>query len=462
MDTEILSRLYNLRGEDSVRLKDIKIAKSLATEKKDFATHEIEELINTVDTSEKMLKAITLEGWDLNDFLTSAKKDKWSTVLRELKISFEPDILKSSLEEALPKKIEETENKINEAKKRLEVVTKDEKDAEEEITGIDFRYDEEHKKQKKLNEIIEESLTEGGINMTPPEVKKFLASLEVFSEDEQYTLARELSYPKDNLIPFDESIKMSEGKNIAAVIGEAVDAALDPVDINPPILGFESPPVDTQGELDEIKEFLTEVGIGYQKFSTCDWANIKSAFDKAIVATNLEYSRNKGIYDGMYYQNPALLVDPNTALFIDFILIDLEKTANDINHNIRVFADCSLEDLMAIKEECPKLGFNARDLPLSLLSSDSLLGNFLDNVRFITGKNLYIGDIVSKNAFKFACNNLESTKYIYEVLIEFYGLDNISSHLELFAASPYDLKRDLESTRIQEDKDPEVTLGGGL
>lgn len=430
-NSEILDRLFNLKSIDSIRIKEVEQRQTRISENRDFSEKEIEELNTSINSLDKLLEEITLEGGDLNEYLDGVKRASYATVLDVLNLSFEPDLLRERLVNELPKEIEKTENDIKTKKERLDEATKELSNLEEELKGIEIDLDRENTNQQELNEMIEECLNDGESfgNRSYNEIKKILAAVD-FNEDEQNFLAREMFNPQDVIIPYADSIKDREGKNIATVIGEARENADEVPETTFTIVENSEIQITTE----QVENFLEEMFLDIRKFSVEQLEKLRINFNEKSIYDNIEYVRNKDINEKMFYEFPMLLVDRELTSKIDIILIDMRKKSTDM-YISQVLADYSLGELVAIKEECPLLSIDFSWIPLWIFTKKNLLENFLENIRFLKDNNVHIEDLLSKSTLKVAVNSLSNTKKTYYIMT-IYGLNNNLSSLSLFAENP--------------------------
>ena len=465
MDKELLSRLYNLLSDESIRLTDYKKTKNNALEAKDIAIKEMEELTENIAVAEKLLEDLNLQGWDLNEYLSGVVRQRFATVLDILKLSFEPEEIRGKLEDGLPREIEKCEKDIENYKERLSMAQKDEKEAERIIVEVDKESEIEYKNQELLKEKIELAL-KGDLDEPRSKLEEFFALFD-FNVSERIYLSKALSYPEDSLIPFDESTKVREGKNIVDILADAKRNAPEEETFIEPIL---EEPVHTVASLIEPKEIteeevrfnLDDFGLSIAEFELFHADGIDEImtyltenFDEKTITDNLAYTRGKNISDKIYYKEPKLLLDKDLISKIDLFLEVFLKRPKDIELSPLSLVNNTLEELKEVVKTCPTFGISVIELPLYLFAHKDKLKNYLDNFKFLRDLNngYNLDFLIATNACLLCVNTLEQTKKIDEVLTA-YGIDKKRVPLKVFAESPAkvaDLFDTLIETNIQSE-----------
>ena len=147
----LLDKLYNLRGEDSVILSKMEKEKALLQDKIEKLTREEATL---AEEGEKLKKA-----------LSNIKTEDFNTVLEKLNIDFNPDKISQKVSENLPVTIEKVGNEAKKAKEELVSVEEEMNKAVTTIEELGIRKNEALANQKRLNEYFELALN-GSINIT--------------------------------------------------------------------------------------------------------------------------------------------------------------------------------------------------------------------------------------------------------------------------------------------------------
>ena len=221
--TDLLDKLYNLRGEDSVVLKAMDEEKATAEETKERTTKEkvlLQEKIQGLLAEESELAD---QGSRLIEVLGGINSAEFATVLERLNIDFNPDALKEKLSEKLPETIESVVSETKKAETELVKVEEEMNTAITTIEELGIRRDTALSNQAKLNEYFELALS-GNINITRDSITSLLEQFN-FSEEEQREAAKIMMFPEDALYEYDAKVNELEnpGKSISEVIAEARD-----------------------------------------------------------------------------------------------------------------------------------------------------------------------------------------------------------------------------------------------
>ena len=86
----LLDRLYNLRGEDSIILTKMNKEREEAIETQERTKNEKEVLLQEIDRLSQDEKTLAEEGEKLTSVLSSINRDDFANVLERLKLDFEP------------------------------------------------------------------------------------------------------------------------------------------------------------------------------------------------------------------------------------------------------------------------------------------------------------------------------------------------------------------------------------
>ena len=113
--TKLLDKLYNLRGSDSVVLKEMDTKKEAAEETLNRTTEEKSTLQEKIESLKKDNEDLTEQGKKLGEVLSKIDKNDYATVIERLNISFDPEALKQELDSSLPKTIDKVNKEIEES-----------------------------------------------------------------------------------------------------------------------------------------------------------------------------------------------------------------------------------------------------------------------------------------------------------------------------------------------------------
>jgi len=465
--TSLLGKLYNYRGEDSSRLRELISYKEESEKTKVKAETEQADLKAKIAADEKRLESVKDEGEKLGALLGGINREDYAVVLERLNIEFNPASLKEELDSRLPNEVMETNNDIKASKLILKSVQAEINTATNQIGKRTDEIAEERNIMAKLNEYVEIALT-GNINVTREEITNLL-KLFAFDEAEQKEIAKILMFPEDALITYDNQQKGKpvQSKKADKELKETKDVKEEVTVFSD--ISFEQEPVameeatdsdDSEGgiqltDLDEVKtevieepkeevtefveaievaETVTEepkaetMELSKEDVSTflSDLINVKSIpkkaidmlrkdFDKELVKKNIEYTKGKNIADELYFKNPNLLMDSELRDKIEFLMNDLAKEADDILLNIYVLENYTKNELLDIKQRILALEIDPRQIPLYIYKMG--LDNFLNNVQFFFEKGIkFDAKSISKQPFALALSTADNTKKLYDIL----------------------------------------------
>ena len=140
--TNLLDKLYNLRGEDSVILTKMASEKEVASETKERTTNEKAELQEKIENLTKELELLASEGKKLVEVLSQINPEDFKTVLDKLHINFNPSKISEEVNSLLPETIEKVEEEQRVAKEKLVNVEAEMNEAIATIEELAIRKDE--------------------------------------------------------------------------------------------------------------------------------------------------------------------------------------------------------------------------------------------------------------------------------------------------------------------------------
>lgn len=309
---ELLDKLYNLRGDDSVILVELEKQRKKAEETRKRTTDEKKSLQKKISELEKLHEELEDQGEKLKDVLSGINREQFKTVLDRLRIDFDPNALVEKLDRLLPRNMSSIEEDINKAEDELVKVEDEMNNAITTIEEVGIRKDAAKGNQEKLNEYFELALT-GRINITRDSITNLLEQF-CFTDEEQREAAKILMFPEDALFIYDEKVKAKEktGKSISEVIAEAKTESLrseitkeEPEEVKEEI----EPEVKKIDPKEEVINLLKEEGIDYLDYQANELDDLINHFDKDVVKTNIEYMKEKELGLDLFHQNIALMYD---------------------------------------------------------------------------------------------------------------------------------------------------------
>ena len=404
----LLDRLYNLRGEDSVILTKMNKEREEAIETQERTKNEKEVLLQEIDRLSEDEKTLAEEGEKLTSVLSSINRDDFANVLERLKLDFEPAQLNEKVSSMLPNTISEIVSEKDAASKKLEEVETEMNNAITKVEELGIRKDEALSNQAKLNEYFDLALS-GNINITRDAITSLLDKFD-FSENDSREAAKLLMFAEDALYEYDASFKSGDkqsGKTISEVIAEAKQESKDQTaplvaepkeELNAPenkeqieevsevkesvnetpvledifsqvIDEIEIPHEeiqkveDSQSEKDKLLKVLDENGLNTFDFKDEDLKKIMEHYDSETLSNNVATIKSNKIDIKILKDNVELLYDKELAQKIEKLL-SLGKVAKDISLMPSVLTKYDLQGLNNTINVLQISGLDPRKVPL--------------------------------------------------------------------------------------------------
>lgn len=357
---ELLDKLYNLRGEDSVILVEMEKQKKKAEETREKTTEQKKDLQQKISELEKLHEELDEQGEKLKEVLSGINREEYKTVLDRLRIDFNPKALVEKLEHSLPKTINSVKEDTKRAEDELVKVEEEMNNAITTIEEVGIRKDAALGNQEKLNEYFDLALS-GRINITRDSITSLLEQFS-FTEEEQREAAKILMFPEDALFIYDEKIKAKEksGKSISEVIAEAKTASMETEikEEREEIVEETTPDYKT-----EMIETLNEEGIDYLDFKAEELDELIANFDKETVKNNIELMKKKGLGLDIFNSNIRLMYDKELEEKME-ILLKNGKEIMDLYLNPSVLIKYTKEELTNIINDMKASGLDPQEVPL--------------------------------------------------------------------------------------------------
>lgn len=385
----LLDRLYNLRGEDSVILTKMNKEREDAIETQERTKNEKEVLLQEIERLSQDEKTLAEEGEKLTSVLSSINRDDFANVLERLNLDFEPALLNEKVNSMLPNTISEIVSEKDAASKKLEEVETEMNNAITKVEELGIRKDEALSNQAKLNEYFDLALS-GNINITRDAITSLLDKFD-FSENDSREAAKLLMFPEDALYEYDASQKSSDkqsGKTISEVIAEAKQESKDQIfdapvqpekvevknekeeipnisevkesvnetpaleDIFSQVIDQIEVPIqeeqvnveDNKSEKEKLLQLLDENGLNKFNFKDEDLKKIMENYDKDTLVKNVNTLKYNKINLDILKDNYSLLYDKELDEKINKLL-SLGKEAKDISLMPSVLTKYDLQGL---------------------------------------------------------------------------------------------------------------------
>ena len=345
--TNLLDKLYNLRGEDSVILAKMDKEKESALETRERTTSEKALLQDKIEKLTAEETTLAEEGEKLVSALSKIKTEDFRTVLDRLGIDFNPTKIGSEVNTMLPITIEKVVNETKKAKEELVSVEDEMNKAITTIEELGIRRDEAISNQNRLNEYFEMALN-GSINITRDSITSLLSELD-FNEDEQREAAKILMFPEDALFEYDEKYKdgIQSGKSISEVFKEA-KVSSEEKKLNPK---------------EQLIELLQTLGFDYLEFTNNDINKILTNYDEDTLKYNVEFANEKEINKNMFIENVELLYDKDFKNKVSK-LIEIGKDPFDVYLNPSVLIKYNESELNSAIDKLKNGGLDPKTVPL--------------------------------------------------------------------------------------------------
>lgn len=375
----LLDKLYNLRGEDSLVLVSIDKEKNEAVKTKERTSKRTTELTEQIDKLENEGQVLAKEGENFKSALETIRKDDFVNVLRELNIAFDPNEIKRQLDVKLPKTLEEFKTEKEKAEKELVLVEDEMNKSITKIEELGIRKDEALTNQDRLNEYFNLALS-GNINITRDEITSLLEKFN-FTEEEQREAAKLLMFPEDGLFEYENGLSKNKNtKSISDVIKEAKEEPILKPAQEEKIETFNfdfnlSFPVSentiensakeekTETTKDDLIKLLTELGFDYLDFTSNDFEKMLANYDEKVIRENAEYIKSLNISLDIFADNVELLYDKEMKEKIEK-LVGLGKLPQDIYLNPSVLTKYDLNGLNNAIDVLNQSGLDAKSVPL--------------------------------------------------------------------------------------------------
>ena len=384
----LLDKLYNLRGEDSVILAKMNKERQDAIETQERTKNEKTVLLDKIANLTKEENTLVKEGKELTTALSNIKKDDFATVLDRLKIEFDPEDIKTKVDTMLPDTIAKVVAEHQKANEKLAAVETEMNNAKTKVEELGIRKDEALSNQAKLNEYFGMAL-DGNINITRDAITSLLEKFN-FSEDEQREAAKLLMFPEDALYEYDASTKSTKTveKEIAPVVETAkvveekkeevvvekanteeikeVEKSIqeEPLltDIFEQVIGEHTEAIESSNELTKanVANELKELGLN---LSDSDIDKLFAGYDKVLVSENIKSLKNNNIDLDIIKDNVELLMDKELSAKLEK-LINVGKEGKDISLMPHVLVKYNLEGLNNTIDALKTSGLDPKKVPL--------------------------------------------------------------------------------------------------
>lgn len=200
--TELLDKLYNLRGDDNAILLAMDEEREAAEETKVRTQSRKGELEAEIEKLESLENSLASQGEKFKYLLAAFGEDDYTSVIERLGLEFNPEALITEVEERLPDAVNKLTSEKTEADTELSQVIEEMNDADTKLEELSIRKVEVSNNRERLNRFLDLALN-SNINITRDEVTTLLEKFG-FDEDEQREAAKLLMFPEDGLFEYEE------------------------------------------------------------------------------------------------------------------------------------------------------------------------------------------------------------------------------------------------------------------
>jgi len=375
---KLLDKLYNLRGSDSVVLKEMESERIASEATRDRTTEEKSALQDKIAELQNDSKELNEQGKKLIEVLNGIDKKAYETVIDRLEINFDPEALTEKLNDKLPVTIEKVNDEIARSEEELVKVEEEMNSAITEIEELGIRKDTAMANQEKLNEYFDLALS-GNINITRDSITSLLEQFE-FSEEETREAAKILMFPEDALFDYDKRLKDSEKKSIGEVMQEAksqeevapIVEKTEPKTVEPVVEKEEVAPViekvpekveEKKFDREDLIDLFNEIGLDYLDYTTRDLEEILEHFNEKVIRRNVAIFKNNDLNVDVFVDHLNLLYDKELEAKVDRLL-RIGKSALDIYLNPTVLTKYDYRNLDKAIILLQNSGLDPKKVPL--------------------------------------------------------------------------------------------------
>ena len=391
-NSKLLNRLYNLRGEDSIVLRQLDDDNEVALKLKKKNEDEKKELESKINGLKSDSKKLNTQAEKLTTLLGKSKTEEFAFLNEKLGLDFNPAEVLNRLNNSLPGELEKIDEDLGKGEERLKVVRNDLNSAVSQIDELALRKAEAIENQVKLNEIFKLAL-EGSSTITRDSITSLLAKFN-FDENEQREAAKLMMFPEDGLYEFDkkyvapavakEPVKeepevkeepAKEESNDNGYLSDSQEEAPLVLENNEDALNVpkaeevkEEPAKEEKAKVEkvtkeDVEKCMEEVGLNPADFNNIDLNNVVSKFDSEVLKKNVEYVKSQNINFDIFVDNVEFLTDKELVEKME-ALVNVGKDPFDIYLNPNVLLKYDLEELKQAINILTDSGLDPKKVPL--------------------------------------------------------------------------------------------------
>ena len=257
----LLDRLYNLKGEDNVLIKETET--EIANELSRISDIEtaIDKAMNDQKEQEEAL-TVFLQHKSIFETAFEGLTDESFSALRRIDVNLEIGTLMTRVKEKSPDFIQGLKDRIESIKRDVIDYESEKEAATNELGELRNKLSVHIDKRAQLVSLLEQSLSTEEIereSLTASFVKKVISSFEVFTIEEITRLTKLIMFPEDGLYDYDRTYEDRLAKGLIGLVDDEsplVNAGLGeeiaPVDEEVPVV--EEPPVEESPAVQPVDE----------------------------------------------------------------------------------------------------------------------------------------------------------------------------------------------------------------
>lgn len=244
----LLDRLYNLKGEDNVLLKDLaaKIGET-ESEIKETDENKKQNEVNKVN-SEGTLELFLTQKQAFEEAFQGLDNETFSA-LREIDVNLEIGSLLTAIGERSPEYCDKLNQEIKGYQNEIDNAIKRKEELNIRLDGLQKEKSKVESDRKQLISLLEQSLSPNEIerdSLTAHYVKKIISSFGIFKEEELSKLTKLIMFPDEGLYQYNETYQERLEKGFISLTEQANEEAT----IEEPTI--EEEPVQTSEPVEEV------------------------------------------------------------------------------------------------------------------------------------------------------------------------------------------------------------------
>ena len=377
----LLDRLYNLMSDDSEILKGIN--ESIKENGNDFLlfNEKLSDLeTNRKATSKKKSKLDSQLSAFVEEFKES-RSDKYTDLLEEANIDFNPEDAVSIVKEVIPRSIEKIDSKLKDVDNEITKTRKSISECDLEKTELENKLSDAIQLKENLNNLIGASL-EGNGSITRDSVQQILGLLS-FEPDEITELGKMILFPQGTLTLYDDELYK--------IKDEVVTDFSDDIDYDESVIDFIEETTEVVVSKEEVIVEEPKEVIALPK-STEEKVVATQGIDRELIKMNATYLKELGFVKEELSKNESILSDKDLIAKID-ALTSAGKEIDNLKSDIILITKYDLSELKKIVKQCDDRDIKLADVPFRMFDK---IDNLIANNALLVSKGILLDDLQFK------------------------------------------------------------------